>query len=129
MTEVGFCLEGKKASSYRGAYVQGSMVSLVCLSVCLCMCNLRGFYSLRGRYEEDFHKPRINGSGRACVNTWECFVACRREVIAVASCCGFRGVFWVRRDFVFILSLFSFEHTRPAANMRLPCLIYLSTSD
>ena len=43
------------------------------------------------------------------------------------GCCGFRGVFWVRRDFVFCF-LFLFEHTRPAARMRLPCLIYLSTS-
>ena len=38
-------------------------------------------------------------------------------------------VFLVRRDFVFFyLSLFSFKRTRPAASMRPPCLIYLTTS-
>ena len=42
------------------------------------------------------------------------------------GCCGFRGVFWVRRDFVFF-SCFYFERTRPAASMSSPCLIYLST--
>ena len=46
------------------------------------------------------------------------------------GCCGFRGVFWVRRGIfrVFFLSFFSFEPTRPAAGMRPPCFIYLSTS-
>ena len=43
------------------------------------------------------------------------------------GCCGFRDVFWVRRDFVFFQRFF-FERTRPAASMRPPCLIYLSTS-
>ena len=41
------------------------------------------------------------------------------------GCCGFRGVFVVRWDFV----VFFFEHTRPAASsIRPPRLIYLSTS-
>ena len=40
------------------------------------------------------------------------------------GCRGFRGVFWVRRDF----SFFFFERTRAAASMRLPCFIYLSIS-
>ena len=48
------------------------------------------------------------------------------------SCCGFRGVLWVGRDFsVLLLLLFFFfvERTRPAASMmRTRCLIYLSTS-
>ena len=45
------------------------------------------------------------------------------------GCCGFRGVFWVRRDFVFFFPvLFFFERTRPAASMRPPCPIYLSPS-
>ena len=38
------------------------------------------------------------------------------------GCCGFRGVFWVGRFF------FPFERTRPAASMRPPCLVYLSTN-
>ena len=48
------------------------------------------------------------------------------------GCCGFRGVFWVQRDFsVFFfcsIFLFFFERTRPAASMRPSCLIYFSTS-
>ena len=42
------------------------------------------------------------------------------------GCCGFRGVFWVRRDF---FRFFFFERTRPAACMRTPCLICLYTSN
>ena len=41
------------------------------------------------------------------------------------GCCGFRGVFWVGRIFSIF---FFFERTRPAASMRTPCLIHLSTS-
>ena len=58
-----------------------------------------------------------------------CFVARRLEVVAVdgllwnAWCvlgaAGFR---------FFFFRFFFFERTRPAASMRLPCLIYLSTS-
>ena len=44
------------------------------------------------------------------------------------GCCGFRGVFWVRRDFVFFFSIFFLERTWPAASMRPACLVYLSTS-
>ena len=45
------------------------------------------------------------------------------------GCCGFRRVFWVRRDFVFFFfRYFLFERTWPAASMEPPCLIYLSTS-
>ena len=61
-----------------------------------------------------------------------CFVACRLELDAVA------GLLWISwcvlsgADFfpVFFFSIFFFlERTRPAASMRSPCLIYLSTSD
>ena len=48
------------------------------------------------------------------------------------GCCGFRGVFWVRRFFSCFFFrfffVFPFERTRPAASMWPPCLIYLSTS-
>ena len=48
------------------------------------------------------------------------------------SCCGIRDVFWVGRFFfffrVFLSIFFFFELTQPAASMRPPCLIYLSTS-
>ena len=58
-----------------------------------------------------------------------CFVARRVEVVAVTgllwiSWCVFGGAIF----FVFFSVLFFFERTRPAASMRLPCLIYLSTS-
>ena len=61
-----------------------------------------------------------------------CFLACRFELDAVA------GLLWIswcvlgRADFsvFFPFSIFVFfEHTRPAASMRPPCLIYLSTSN
>ena len=45
-----------------------------------------------------------------------------------SGCCPFRGVFWLRRDFVHFSSLFFFERTRPAGSMKPPYLIYLSTS-
>ena len=57
-----------------------------------------------------------------------CFVACRLEVVAVA------GLLWISwcvlgtAGFRVFFSFFSFKGTRPAANMRPPCLIYLSTS-
>ena len=59
-----------------------------------------------------------------------CFLACRLELDVVAgllwiSCCVFGGA-----DFSdFFFDFFFFERTRPAASMRPPCLIYLSTSN
>ena len=61
--------------------------------------------------------------------TW--FFTRRLELVAVA------GLLWISwcvlggADFsliLFIFILFFFERTRPAASMRPPCLIYLSTS-
>ena len=52
----------------------------------------------------------------------------RLEMVASPGCCGFRGVFWVRRNFWCFFVFFFSERTRPAASMRPPCLIYLSTS-
>ena len=61
-----------------------------------------------------------------------CFIARRLELHAVA------GLLWISwsvlggADFsvvVFFAIFFFFEHTRPAASMRPPCLIYLSTSN
>ena len=41
-----------------------------------------------------------------------CFVARRLTVVAVPGlCCEFRGVFWVRRDFVFFSFFFLRTHT------------------
>ena len=99
---------------------------LICLSVCLCMCNIRCIYGLRELYETDFHKPGIYGSGRVWANAWEAFRRApsrdgrgRQAAVDFVVCFGCGGFF---RDF------FSFERTRPAASMRAPCLIYFSTS-
>ena len=59
-----------------------------------------------------------------------CFTARRLEMVAVAGLLWiyfvvcFFSVWW---DFVFFRLLY-FERTRPAASMRPPCLMYLSTS-
>ena len=57
-----------------------------------------------------------------------CSVARRLEVVEVA------GLLWIKVMWVgaagflfFFSSVFFFERTRPAASMRPPCLIYLST--
>ena len=61
-----------------------------------------------------------------------CFLACRLELDAVAgllwiSWCVLGGaIFFV---FIFFPIFFFFERTWPAASMRPPCLIYLSTSN
>ena len=55
-------------------------------------------------------------------------LACRLELDAVA------GLLWISwcvlggADFSVFRFVFLFERTRPAASMRPPCLIYLSTS-
>ena len=57
------------------------------------------------------------------------FVARRLEVVMGAGLPWIWLCVLVRRDFfVFLSRFFSFERTRPAASMRPPCLIYLSTS-
>ena len=56
-----------------------------------------------------------------------CFIARRLEVVAVA---GLLWISWCVMDgegFRVFFFVFFFERTRPA-NMRPPCLIYLSTS-
>ena len=45
------------------------------------------------------------------------------------GCCGFRGVFWVGRDFFVFFVFFFFLRTHTACcKYEAPCLIYLSTS-
>ena len=76
-------------------------------------------------------KPGSMEAGEYEITRGTCFVARRLELVTVAgllwvSC----GVCWVRRDFVsFFCRFLFFERTRPAASMRPPCLIYLSTSN
>ena len=60
-----------------------------------------------------------------------CFVARCLEVVAdaraavdIVVCFGWGGFFCV----IYVDDFFFFERTRPAASMRPPCRIYLSTS-
>ena len=102
---------------------------LVCR--CVCTCDIRRFYWLRELYQADFHKLGIYGSGRVWASAWDVFSS--RAVSSWSrspGCCGFRVCFgWGRFVHVFFFSIFFslFERTRPAASMRPPCLIYLST--
>ena len=76
----------------------------------------------------DFHKPGIYGSVRVRANAWEVFrrttfrVGRRRRAAVDFVVC------YVCGGISFILRFFHFECTRPAASMRPPCFIYLSTS-
>ena len=84
--------------------------------------------------EADFHKPgSYGGSLRVWAKAWDVFHRTpsrggRGRRAAVDSFCG---VFWVRRDYLFLLffRFFYFERTRPTASMKTPCLIYLYTSN
>ena len=61
-----------------------------------------------------------------------CFVARRSEVVAGAELLWIWWCVLVGADSVvisFFVFFFFFERTRPAASMRPPCLIYLSTSN
>ena len=108
----------------------------VCLSVCVnvCTCNIRRFHWLRELYEADFHKPGIYGSGRVWANAWDVFRCTpswdgrdRRAAMDFVACFWWDGFF--RVFCYFFVFFFSFERIRPAASMRPPCLIYLSTSN
>ena len=94
------------------------------------LCHIRRFYRLRELYEVDFHKPGIYGSGRVWANAWDVFRRTpsqggrgRRAAVDFVVCFGCAGIFSC------FFSFFFFECTRPAASMRPPCLVYLSTSN
>ena len=87
---------------------------------------------MRELYESDFHKPGIYGSGRVWASVWNVFPRMpsragrgRRAAVDFVVCFEWGGFFF--RVFYFRY-IFFFERTRPAASMRPPCLIYLSTS-
>ena len=69
--------------------------------------------------------PRFMEAGEYGLTRGTCSVARRVEVVAVDELLWIRGVFWVRRDLVYLLL---FDLTRPAASMRPPCLIYRYSS-
>ena len=120
----------KKASSYRGAY----RVPLFHLSVCLCVRVCVTFVVFTDC--ESCTRPISTNPGSMEADEYEltsgaCFVARRHEVVAVAglmwvSWCVFRWGGIVRVSL--FRFFFPFECTRPAASMRPPCLIYVSTS-
>ena len=58
-----------------------------------------------------------------------CFLACRLELYTVAGLLWISWCAFSEADFFvfFFLGFFFFERRRPAASMRPPCLIYLST--
>ena len=65
-------------------------------------------------------------AGECRLTRGTCFIARRLELVAVA------GLLWISwcvlgaADF-FVFFFFPFERTRPAASMKSPCLMYLST--
>ena len=105
-------------------FVQGAIITLVCLSVCVSHLSfLRIARAVRGQFPQprDLWKrvsvgERVGRFSSHAVSRWS----------RSPGCCRFRGVFRMRRDFVFFFFVFFFfERTRPASSMRPPCLIYL----
>ena len=75
----------------------------------------------------DFHKPGIYGTGRVWTNAWDVFRCTpsrsgrvRRATVDFVVSFG-----WGGNSCYFVV--FFFKRTRPAASMRPPCLVYLST--
>ena len=75
-----------------------------------------------------FHKLGIYGSGRIWANAWDVFRRMtsrggrgRRAAVDFVLCFGCGGILF------FFFVFFFFERTRPAASLRPPCLIHLST--
>ena len=121
---------GKKASPCRGAY----RVPLFNLSVgmCVCVCvTFVVFTDCESCTRPISTNPGSMEAGEYGLTRGTCFITCRLEVVAVAgllclSWCVFGGAdFFVCVFF----DCFFFERTRPAASMRSPCLICLSTSN
>ena len=101
----------------------------VCLSVCLCV-TFAVFTHCESCTRPISTNPVFMEAGEYGLTRETCFVARRLGVAGVA------GLLWVSwcvlggADFFmfFFRFYFFFERTRPAAIMRPPCLIYLSTS-
>ena len=127
---------GQKASSYRGAY-RVPLFYLVRPSVCLCLCvTFDVFTDCESCTRPISTNPASMEAGEYGLTRGTCFVALARrlELVAVAgllwlSWCVLGGAhFFVFLFFVLFCFVF-FERTRPAASMRPPCLIFLSTSN
>ena len=76
--------------------------------------------------------PGSMETGEYGLTRWTCFVARRLEVVAVAGLLWISWCVWGAAGFSRVLFSFNFpfffDRTRPAASMRPPCLIYISTS-
>ena len=107
---------------------------LVYLSVCLPVCvTFVVFTDCKSCRRPIFHKPRIYGSVRVWANAWDVFRRApsrggrgRQAAVDFVVCFGCSSIYFVC---FFFLVLFFLERTRPAAKMRTPCLIYLSTTN
>ena len=107
------------------------LISLsVCPSVCVCVTFVV-FTDCESRTRPISTYPGSMEAGEYALTRGTCFLACPLELVAVAgllwlSWCVLGGVDF----FAFLFRLFFFfERTRPAAIMRPPYLIYLSTSN
>ena len=124
-TEAVFCL-----SSYRGAYRVPLLNQSVCVSVSVCV-TFAVFTDCGSCTRPISTNSGSMEAGEYGLTRGTCFLACRLELDAVA------GLLWISwcvlggadfSVFFFFSIFFFFERTRPAASMRPPCLIYLSTS-
>ena len=116
----------RRESLFIPGCVQGAIIKLVCLCVCVTFVVFTDCESCTKPISTN---PGSMEAGEYGLTRGTCFVARRVEVVAVTgllwiSWCVLGGAIF----FVFFSVLFFFERTRPAASMRLPCLIYLSTS-
>ena len=89
--------------------------------------NIRGITDLRELYQADFTNPGSMEEGEHGLTRETCFVVRRLDVVSVAGLLWISWCFFGAAGFRAFLTFF-FVRTRPAASMRPPCLIYLSTS-
>ena len=87
--------------------VQGAIIQLVCLSVCLCICvSFVVFTDCESCTRPVSTNPGSMEAGENELRRGTCFVA-RRLVVAVAGLLWITCVFWVRRDFFALFLFFS----------------------
>ena len=107
--------------------VQGAIFKLVCL--CMCMCNIVFFTGCEictrpistnpGSMDAgEYGLKRVGRVSSQAVSRWS----------RSAGCCGFRGVFWVRRDFVFFPPVFFLRMRTACCKYEVALPHYLSTS-
>ena len=121
---------GKKASSHWGAYRVPSFNLSVRLSVSVCVTFI-AFTDCERCTRPISTNPGSVEAGEYGLTRGTCFVARRLEVVEVA---GLLWTSWCVLDAAGVFrdifsTFFFFERKRPAASIRPPCLIYLSTSN